>query len=88
MCRKNNALVMPLVDNPRKYKYRPQPMSDEGVLFLLLTIKEMEHLKLYHFLKLTEPRLQSNILHGMVNTYLRIRTQLSMLVSVVYDYLY
>ncbi len=58
---------MPLVDNQRWYKQRPQPMSDEGVLFLLLTIKEMEHLQLYHFLKLTAP-LQGVQIHYVSET--------------------
>jgi hypothetical protein len=32
----DNALATFLADNPRKYKYRPYPISLEDVLFLLI----------------------------------------------------
>jgi hypothetical protein len=49
LCKQNNALATPLVDNPRKYKYNAWPISDEDVLFLLLIIDEIEYLQAISF---------------------------------------
>ncbi|HET6590560.1 MAG TPA: hypothetical protein VFG45_10400 [Candidatus Nitrosocosmicus sp.] len=43
----------PLVDKPRKYKYNARSISDEDVLFLLVSISENGHLQAIDFSKLT-----------------------------------
>ena len=45
LCKKNIALATPLVDKSRKYKYKALPISDEGVLFLVLPTHEIGHLR-------------------------------------------
>ncbi|HET6590738.1 MAG TPA: hypothetical protein VFG45_11310, partial [Candidatus Nitrosocosmicus sp.] len=45
----------PLVDKPRKYKYNARSISDEDVLFLLVSISENGHLQAIDFSKLTAP---------------------------------
>ena len=53
------ALATFLVDKPRKYKYNARPISDEGVLFLLPNISEIEASSSYRLtVKLTEPQKQ------------------------------
>jgi hypothetical protein len=37
------------LNNPRKYKYKALLISKEGVLFLLLYITEIEHLRVVSF---------------------------------------
>ncbi|HET6589169.1 MAG TPA: hypothetical protein VFG45_03285, partial [Candidatus Nitrosocosmicus sp.] len=48
----------PLVDKPRKYKYNARSISDEDVLFLLVSISENGHLQAIDFSKLTAPNEQ------------------------------
>jgi hypothetical protein len=43
------VLQTPLVDNPRKYKYRQNSIALEDVLFLLQTISEINHLQAIRF---------------------------------------
>jgi hypothetical protein len=43
--KKNNALETPLVERPRKYKYRSDSIYHEDVLFLLPNISEIGHLQ-------------------------------------------
>jgi hypothetical protein len=42
-------LETPLVDKPRKYKYKAWSISNEDVLFLLVNISEIGHLQAIDF---------------------------------------